>query len=112
MGNSVGKGFSGAANGLLGIFGLGGFWHPVDKKKLNDAKAALAKAKTYWTQIIAQKRRKLTAEMIEYVQYLEEETADQEKVVDNYIEDQIKKNGLLITMLIFLVFFLILFDLF
>jgi hypothetical protein len=48
MGNSVGKGFSGAANGLLGIFGLGGFWHPVDTKKLNDAKAALAKAKTYW----------------------------------------------------------------
>lgn len=108
----MGAGVSGAANGLLGIVGLGGFWNPIDSSNLSQAQSALQATEEYWSQRLQQCQTALDTAQKNFLDQEIQDSKTQQAVTDEFLSERISSNSLVIGLLAMLVLFLVLYDLF
>lgn len=113
-GDSVAAILGGLGEGLLGIVGLGGLVPGQDSANdaLKDAQKALSDAQTKWSNIIESQKFGILQDKITYLQDVVVFSSAQTSILNEMTNESVGENRLLIYMLIVLVIFLILFDLF
>jgi hypothetical protein len=105
-------GLLGAAKGFVSMVGLGGLI-PGDntaKDALESAQSNLQSATTQWNKAIQAEQDVILQDQIAYVQQLVNFASDQQQAVNEMLGEKEETNGLLISMLVVLVIFLILYD--
>jgi hypothetical protein len=108
---AAGSGLSGAAQGFAGLFGLGSFWSPVDDSELQKEQADLQNAQEFWSAKIKQCQANLSTLQLQEVTTELQLATSQQAAINETMLDKIKTNTLMIIMLLFLVTFLIAYDL-
>ena len=102
----------GALAGFLGIFGMSDLV-PKDSKANDDlkqAQTAFSDLQTKWAGLIKKEQDIIIQNQLSYLQEVDRVAATQEGQVINQLQFTITQNRILIVMLIFLVAFLIVFD--
>ena len=110
--SSITEGLIGMVDGLLGMFGLNGLLPSsgVAKEELLKAQQAMEKAQTEWAAIIQDVKFKIIQDQLSYLQELMNFSNLQVNVMFETVNEKIATNSLMITMLVILVVFLILYD--
>ena len=113
-GDSVAAIFGGLGEGLLGIIGLGSLIPGQDSANdaLKDAQEQLNNAQAKWTDIIQSQQFGILQDKITYLQDVMVFSSAQTSILNEMTNESVGENRLLIYMLIILVIFLILYDLF
>jgi hypothetical protein len=112
--DSAAAGALGALNGLLGVVGLGGLFNPTkdSTEELEKDRANLQAATEVWNEKLSNAKEQIVQDQLTYLQNITNFSSVQNSAVEQSLQEQIETNFTLIIMLIVLVFFLILFDLF
>lgn len=112
--DSVASIFGGLGEGLLGLVGLGGLVPGQDSanEALKDAQKALSDAQAKWSNIIESQEFGILQDKITYLQDVLVFSSAQTSILNEMTNESVGENRLLIYMLIILVIFLILYDLF
>ena len=116
--DSTKAGLEGALSGLLGVVGLGGVVSAIPgmdtEKKTQDALAAaqqnLQTQTTKWQSAIQDMKTQVIEDQIGNLQSLITASANQQYVIDETLSEKTQSNALLISMLVALVFFLVMYD--
>lgn len=110
--DSTVSGFKGAIDGALGLIGLGGLGKNNNDNELTKAQENLKDVQAKWTEKLEEIKEQISEDEMSFLETTIEDVEDQQKNIDEILSEKIKKNTLMIGMLLFLVTFLILFDLF
>lgn len=116
--DSTRAGFEGAVEGLCNIVGLGGVVSAIpgmDTAKkaqaaLSDANDQLKKITNQWQQTLTDMKTQITEDQIADLQSLIDASSKQQGLIDETLNEKVQSNSLLISMLVVLVLFLVMYD--
>lgn len=116
--NSVKAGLQGTAIGMLNMIGIGSLLKSIPgfdaennaEKALEDAQEALNNAQSTWSSAITNMQFQIIQDQINNLQSLIKAAASQQALITETLSQKIDSNSLMISMLIILVIFLVLYD--
>lgn len=89
----------GVAQGLTGMLGLGGFWHPVDDSVTSTVQNTFSQLKSKWQQIINDEKGQINAEQKQFAQDQLNMISSTMQYNDEVLSERIDKNSLYIAIL-------------
>jgi len=116
--NSVKAGLQGTAIGMLNMIGIGSLLKSIPgfdaennaEQALKDAQDALNNAQSTWSTAITDIKYQIIEDQINNLQSLIKAAASQQALIIETLSQKIDSNSLMISMLIILVIFLVLYD--
>lgn len=105
-----GAGAAGFFRGIVGIFGAGGFFNTTNKAPLEQAQKQLKAVEKYWGEVVGCLQNKIDFDYKTEIQDEFKLVKAKQAEVNQTLSFEVKRNTILIVMLLVLVFFLIVYD--
>lgn len=105
------SGFGGGFQGLVGIFGAGGFFKTTNDAPLKKATDEMKQVQAYWSQIVGCLKDQIEDDRFNEIVSAQKTVDAAQTAMIQTLNFKLDRNTLLIVMLCVLVFFLIIFDL-
>ena len=101
---------AGFFRGVMGMVGAGGFFDTTNQAPLKQAQKELASVKSYWSQVVGCLQQSID---YDYKSEIKDEfnlLQSRQEEVNQTLEFEVKRNTILIVMLIVIVFLLLVYD--